>query len=484
MKAATFARMAACAAAACAAALAPAGALAGSASASLGGLVFQLVDLNPSDGVTPSMVFDSLTDAEPGMSYDQHTPDSYVYGYSEEYGVLYQPGAGGYTETRVATDALSSAAQVGLPGAQFQAVASWHLKYTLSPNTALITMMTAAVGVVPEGSYAHSRVEFQNELENGRRSFGALRTRENGLPDTAQGTLYGSVRSDATSLVGHFTMSARATASAPAVPALGAVSPVPEPAEWALLLAGLAVLGCLTLRRRQAGPALLRALSFAGLAMAGGHAAAAQNASLNLGSWEYRLIDLAPQDGIAPLLTYTPGGASLTSSIYYTPNDQLKDTAGLPISYSDRYGHASALVTTEGMALSSQSSRQLLASGIQELLFTLTPNTLVEFTVLGHTELKVDKPTYAYTRTFMNLTLLSDHAISSASDFTELKQSGARDFTLSGVLVSQDEAATGTLSLIGSAVVYAVPEPATWGMLLGGLGVVGMAAVRRRTAAP
>jgi hypothetical protein len=484
MKAATFARMAACTAAACAATLAPAGALAGSASASLSGLVFQLVDLNPSDGITPSMVFDSLTDAEPGMSYDQHTPDSYVYGYSEEYGVLYKPNAGGYTETRVATDALSSAAQVSQPGTQFQAVASWHLKYTLSPNTALITIMTAAVGVVPEGSYGHGRAQFTNELANGRRSFGALRTREDGLPDAAQGTLYGSVRSDATSLVGHFTMSARATASAPAAPALGAVSPVPEPAEWALLLAGLAVLGCVTLRRRVSGPALLRALSFAGLAMAGGQAAAAQHASLSIGSWEYRLIDLAPQDGIDPLLTYTPGGASLTSQIHYTPNDELKDTAGLPLSYSDRYGHASALVTADGMALSSQSSRQLLASGIQELLFTLTPNTLVEFTVLGHTELKVDKPTYAHTRVFMNLSLQSDHSFGAASDYTELRQSGARDFTLSGVLVSQDEAATGTLSLIGSTAVYAVPEPATWGMLLGGLGVVGMAAVRRPAAAP
>jgi len=481
MRTAKLGRVAAFAAVCAAAALAPASASAGSASASLSGLAFQLVDLDPADGVTPSMVFDSLTNAEPAMWYNHYSPDAYVWGGSEAYGTLYQPHAGGYTETHVATDALSSSAQADQPGMQFQAAAEWRLMYTLSPNTALIVMAMAAVSVVPDGSYAHSRVQFTNQLENGRSSFAALRTRADGSPDAAQGTLYSSVRSDASSLVGHFTMRAETNASTPAVPALGVVSAVPEPAEWGMLLAGLAVVGCAGLRRRKR-PSLLRALSFAALAVAGGHAAAAQHASLNIGAWDYTLVDLAPQDGIAPLLTFLPDGAAYSSEIYYTPNDRITDTAGQPISYSDRYGHASALVNADGMAIGNQSSRQLLASGIQTLLFTLTPNTLVEFTLLGRTELKVDRPTYAYTRADLRVSLQSEHGLGSASDRMQLRESGARDFTLSGVLASQNEAATGTLSLIGVTAVYAVPEPSEWAMLLGGLAVIGMVAVRRRPA--
>lgn len=494
MKTAKLGRVAAFVAVWAAAALAPADASAGSASASLSGLVFQLVDLDPSDGVTPSMVFDSLNDAEPAMWYNHYSPDAYVWGGSEEYGTLHQPHAGGYTETHIATDALSSSAQADQPGVHFQAAAEWRLMYTLSPNTALIAMATAAVSVLPDGSYGHSRVQFYNELENGRSSFAALRTREDGLPDAAQGTLYGSVRSDASSLIGYFTMRAETNARMQAVPALGPVTAVPEPAEWGMLLTGLAVVGCVALRGRKHRPRLLskpllrtrllrtrllRTLSFAGLAMAGGHAAAAQHASLDIGAWNYTLVDLAPQDGIAPLLTFLPDGAAYSSEINYTPNDRIVDTVGQPISYSDRYGHASALVDADGMALSTLSSRQLLASGIQKLLFTLTPNTLVEFTLLGHTELKVDRPTYAYTRADLHITLQSEHGLGAASDRMQLRESGARDFTLSGVLASQGEAATGVLSLIGVTAVYPVPEPAEWAMLLGGLAMIGMLAARR-----
>ena len=486
METAKLGRVATLAAMCAAAALAPASASAGSASASLSGLAFQLVDLDPADGVTPSMVFDSLTNAKPAMWYNHYSPDAYVWGGSEAYGTLYQPHAGGYTETHVAADALSSSAQADQPGMQFQAAAEWRLMYTLSPNTALIVMATAAVSVVPDGSYAHSRVQFTNQLENGRSSFAALRTRADGLPDAAQGTLYGSVRSDASSLIGHFTMRAETNASMQAVPALGPVTSVPEPAEWGMLLAGLAVVGCVALRGRKRPPRLLRTpllrtLSFAGLAMAGGHAAAAQHASLDIGAWNYTLVDLAPQDGIAPLLTFLPG-ASYTSEITYTPNDSITGTTGEPISYSDRYGRASALVDADSMTLSGLSSRQLLTSGIQELPFSLTPNTLVEFTLLGHTELKVDRPTYAYTRADLHVTLQSEHGLGAASDRMQLRESGARDFTLSGMLASQGEAATGVLSLIGVTAVYPVPEPAEWAMLLGGLAVIGLVAVRCRQA--
>jgi hypothetical protein len=252
----------------------------------------------------------------------------------------------------------------------------------------------------------------------------------------------------------------------------------------------------MTIQQRLAGIALAVATFAAAVP-----ASAQSTASAFVGNLSYQLIDLAPDDGIAPYLTFT--GASNTfarASLYADP------VFGTLVADSQSTGELISSVnvsTTSGTADASGSpfavfantnlfsnSGASLAFGTMD--FILSPYTRVIFSVTASVDAEPDFTEGGLGNAFASALLYGEVGNDSSAGSTNFSSSTftlflREDRTLSALVDTQAFETTGFVAIQAVAEsaslatpVSSVPEPASLGMLLAGLGLLSGAARRRQ----
>jgi hypothetical protein len=226
--------------------------------------------------------------------------------------------------------------------------------------------------------------------------------------------------------------------------------------------------------------------------------ACAQSGSVSstLTDFQFELIDLAPNDGIAPAISIQE---SLWSRIWYddpwlpSANQSRDAYGGTGLSTSG--GAASTLHTPDTMVskalVRTDAGRPVRFNGETETRwsFELTPSTAVRFDALALIS-SVPQPgvtfsSYASMRGDLRSLLDGTFVINSFSDGLYLAGGGG-SHPLSGYLSSGLGGTQGTLSLATHvfADVRPVPEPHTWAMLFAGLAVLSRRVLRSCRHAP
>jgi hypothetical protein len=470
--------------------LSTAHAQANSARAEITGFTVQLFDLDPSDGILPSLSFASQSQ----HSHYSVTGDG-LFDLADTYGFgsVARDDTAGALFSQVASDALSSRVEGRMTDTSFLASSDWFAQFHLSPATAVVfRALTRVDSMVWARGEGLSQAGMSGDL-GGTGGFYSWLVGNAGAPPAAnEGILYGELRSGSEGADGSLSMytSARIV-----------TSPVPEPGSWAMLLAGLGIAAGLALRirgrgiRRQPGPGRARGLArglapglAAVLALTAGGAAAQSSASVSMGTWRYTLTDLAPLDGIAPGITLAPQSSSpayRSIAWHGRPMEEGQDwqgetnDTGAPL-YWERDGNtASAWSLPSGIETAVHSvGTPVLAYGMREFSFTLTPFTQVAFFQDGH---QASSGTVGVpgARARLAVTLNNYPAGAAGWDESELVGDGERDFTLFAAAASQGESAAGIVNLQATSyVLVAVPEPAQYAMWLAGMGL--LFAYRRR----
>lgn len=230
------------------------------AQASLSGYSYELIDLDPNDGIAPSITFSNVLQGAV---------------------VSVTPTGGQTTEnTQWSENGAPVSAQLGQPGADaaawfsvdelkatstadnagyYHAIAGWDADYTLSAHTKLVVTGQAAGSLDVDGTVtqqvalamvsvlfrapAQSPHDDPSNLASYSRSVLSL--------DPASGTSFDEafevvlVNDSASALSATMSVVARSTAAG--------VSPIPEPATYLMLGAGLALTGAMARRRRLSG---------------------------------------------------------------------------------------------------------------------------------------------------------------------------------------------------------------------------------------
>jgi hypothetical protein len=232
------------------------------------------------------------------------------------------------------------------------------------------------------------------------------------------------------------------------------------------------------------------------LAFASPAALADASASASISDIRYQLIDLDPNDGILPEITFAGGSESASISLYaWEGNSNLGgyktlDSAG---SIDITRSFANVAASTAQNALSSAIFLQVPggpassanASSYAIRNFTLSPNTGLIWSAIGNLA-AVAPGVGASVRVFGTLSDTEGSQIESRRFSLDYNTWGGGDsVNLSGYLFTDDQALSGNLSVSTSVfgVANSVPEPSTWGMLFAGLAVVGARRRRRSKAA-
>jgi hypothetical protein len=221
-------------------------------------------------------------------------------------------------------------------------------------------------------------------------------------------------------------------------------------------------------------------------------ALAQQSAEVTTGHLAYHLIDLAPEDGIAPLLTWTGDGALAYASVYDQDANQI-DAVRLEAlggsGFTDDYAGAHVDAQSDAAHIRLDlASGYGYASANRNFHFTLSPHTQVVFDVDATLWASAD-PAAGSLPTALAELYGSLHGIG-AGDWTFSTRAqvdgGSQHGLLSVAAVSQDAWVDGNLAYSAYAVAESqllpVPEPAPAALLVGGLGVLA-ALMRRRVIA-
>lgn len=230
--------------AALAAVVAPAHAATSKATASIDNLLFELVDLDLADGITPSITFNT-------QSFINEVDADGKYESSSLSPSMWSGNAFGSAQGTLTGTSLTSSVSVHhLPTQDnvehmFTNVFNQWSSFTLSPHTQLIVTAVGSIAQEHVGplSYAKSSITmrasvsddyfvegFTKEYESTARSFST--------------NLYGSMNSDEKALDVRFHLTTRAS--------LTGISPVPEPSTYGMLLAGTFMVGAMAGRQRRA----------------------------------------------------------------------------------------------------------------------------------------------------------------------------------------------------------------------------------------
>jgi hypothetical protein len=199
-------------------------------------------------------------------------------------------------------------------------------------------------------------------------------------------------------------------------------------------------------------------------------------------TWRYTLTDLAPLDGIAPSITLS---AQTLSPAYQSIawhgrpmvegadwQGETSDT-GAPL-YWERGGNsASAWSLPSGIEVAVHSAgTPVLAHGMREFTFTLSPFTQVSFFQDGHLSSGGDIGAPG-ARARLAVTLDGLPGSAAGWDESELVGDGERDFTLAATAASEGTSAAGTIKLQATRyVLVPIPEPGQYAMLLAGLALL------------
>jgi hypothetical protein len=218
-------------------------------------------------------------------------------------------------------------------------------------------------------------------------------------------------------------------------------------------------------------------------------ALAQQSAEVSAGHLAYRLVDLAPDDGIAPLLSWTSDSFLAYASVY-DRQTQLIDGVQIETAGSSGFtnDYASARVDAQGDAAHIRfdlASGYGYASSNRGMHFTLSPHTRVVFDLDADLWASAD-PAAGSLPTAMAELYGSLHGMGDGDwTFSTRAQvdGGSQHGTLSVSALSQDAWVDGYLAYSAYAVAESqalpVPEPAPGAMLAGGLALLALRARRR-----
>ena len=224
-------------------ALAMGNSFASSARADITGFKIELIDMDASDGIAPAIAFpyDPWVQAFIGI----YNRSDYYEEYSGYYGTLHGANGTGIAITAVLPDSGSSRVEAFTADSLAYSSGSQTMPFVLTPNTLALFGVEFAVGMDREaGDTTYAIASLEADLMGEQRFSGRLRTGD-GLHEDASRLFYGELLSGAGEGQGSFRLDTVASA-------LNAVAPVPEPGSWAMLTAGLAVLGGAQWRRRRA----------------------------------------------------------------------------------------------------------------------------------------------------------------------------------------------------------------------------------------
>lgn len=224
------------------------------------------------------------------------------------------------------------------------------------------------------------------------------------------------------------------------------------------------------------------------LLAASSHAAAQASSSASISDFDYEIIDLLPDDGVAPSISLTPtrivGESILYLQTFSVPLTEATTSTFGGLGVENAYGSAGAALAPD-YAASSSADAQAYSSRAGtwvELAFVLSPNTRVIFSANGSVNAL---PANGYSSTEASLNgeittpFISHGTRFGASVYSML---GEESGLLSAVANSDAEELAGTLSIRTSAwaesYVPPIPEPGQAAMLLAGLALLGGAAGR------
>lgn len=214
-----------------------------SASAQVNGIAYELVDLDPNDGITPWATLE-LIDVNGKVT---------VFGTNgailDECGITSAGSCSAAALDGKGTawfDGMRSGVSTTWDGSAFGGVMASgmaHFRYSVSPHTGMSFMMSNAIGETPlDGYAADGRNFFFSNYEHGNPSedSGRFFFDEDRIGDTTS-TVYIISRNQP--IYGELSVYTDATVSHSA-------PPVPEPSTWAMLSVGLVVLGGAKARSR------------------------------------------------------------------------------------------------------------------------------------------------------------------------------------------------------------------------------------------
>jgi len=207
-------------------------------------------------------------------------------------------------------------------------------------------------------------------------------------------------------------------------------------------------------------------------------ALAQQAAGVTLGHLDYRLIDLAPDDGIDPWIDLNSYAALAYAHVYDQEGNEI---AGTEI---DRFGntgfdnayaslHAQTGADAAGVLLTLHSGWGYVSAN-RSLRFLLSPNTQVEFSVDADLWARPETPGVSWPTALAELYGSLD-GFNDGERFTDTfrLEDGVQHGTLTVSASSSGEWAEGRLAFDAYAVAEShalpVPEPETSAMLLGGI---------------
>lgn len=217
-------------------------------------------------------------------------------------------------------------------------------------------------------------------------------------------------------------------------------------------------------------------------------ALAQQAAGVTVSQPLYRLIDLDPDDGIAPGLVWGGSAGQAYASVYDQDGNEIAAVSTErpgPVGFDNAYASAQASVTTNTASmLLTLHSGYGYAGANRSVNFTLSPHTQVIFKVDADLWARPEAPGQSWPTALAEL-YGSLRGIGSG-DWTFATRAqledGSQHGTLSVSAVSQDDWVDGYLAFSAYAVAEShalpVPEPKAWFMLLGGLALLAVA--RRR----
>ncbi|WP_162251391.1 PEP-CTERM sorting domain-containing protein [Massilia sp. Root418] len=190
----------------------------------------QLIDLDPADGITPAISYDSQTWVEAFVGV--YTRTEYHEDFRISYGTLIGAYDSGGAVTTVEPGSMSSEAQSwGIDTLAYSRGAQ-GLSFWLTPNTAAVFTAEVALALEREsGDTALAWLGMSGNVWEGPSFTSELHAPATPLSYAASSTLNGTLESGGSLAMGQLNLWTQAS--------LLTAAPVPEPASWAMLLAGL-----------------------------------------------------------------------------------------------------------------------------------------------------------------------------------------------------------------------------------------------------
>jgi hypothetical protein len=223
-------------------------------------------------------------------------------------------------------------------------------------------------------------------------------------------------------------------------------------------------------------------------------AGAQQAAATTVGNLRYQLIDLAPNDGIAPWIGVNSYATLVHAQVYDRIGNEI---AGAAIEHLGSAGFDNDYASLHADAQEDGAHAQLTlysgwgyAGANRSFRFLMSPNTQVVFSVDADLWASPEAPGLSWPTAIAQLYGSlhgSLHGIDDDQGFDSIfhLEDGAQHGTLSVMATTQDDWAEGYLAYEAYAVAEShalpVPEPETSAMLLGGMVMLALAGRLRRS---